>query len=39
MTKREEWERIKRVAPDLAKLLQEVQRVFGKPESVTVRFK
>ncbi len=31
MTKREEWEWIKKNAPDMAKLLLEINEAFGKP--------
>lgn len=34
MTDKVKWIDIEKKAPDLAKCLQEVQRVFGKPEAV-----
>lgn len=37
--KRAQWEKIKSVDPKLAELLEKVKQTFGKPESVTVRFK
>lgn len=34
MSKRELWTRIQHESPDLAEVLKEINRVFGKPEKV-----
>ena len=37
--KRNQWDEIKHRDPELAKFLQAVNKTFGKPERVSVKFK